>query len=266
MTPVAAPRLVATDLDGTLLRSDGTLSDRTREVLATLDERGVPVVIVTGRPMRWLTDLRPVVGHHGLAIVSNGAAVYDVAADRAHDVRGIEVAVGLEIARRIEEDLPGATFAVETEAGISIAPGFVEVEQIPEGSLVGSTGELWTAPALKLLVRHPDADHERLRDRVVRAVGDLATPTWSMEGLVEISATGVTKASALATLAERLDVTVADTVAFGDMPNDVPMLRWAGTSYAVANAHPDALEAADHRAPANDDDGVATVLADLFGV
>jgi len=263
---VAEPRLVATDLDGTLLRSDGTLSERSRDVLAALDERGVPVVIVTGRPMRWLTDLRPVVGRHGLAIVSNGAAVYDVAADRAHDVRGIEVSVGLELARRIEEGLPGATFAIETEAGISLAPGFVDAERVPEGSRVGSLDEVWTAPALKLLVRHPDADHERLRERVERAVGDLATTTWSMEGLVEISATGVTKASALATLADRLGVEVADTVAFGDMPNDVPMLRWAGTSYAVANAHPDALEAADHRAPANDDDGVAAVLAELYGV
>ena len=260
------PRLVATDLDGTLLRTDGSLSDRTREVLEALDGRGVPVVIVTGRPMRWLGDLRPVVGHHGLAIVSNGAAVYDVAADEARDVRGIEVAAGLELARRIEEGLPGATFAVETVAGISVAPGFVDGDRVPPGSRVGSLDELWTAPALKLLVRHPEADHDRLREGVVQAVGDLATPTWSMEGLVEISATGVTKASALAALATELGVGAEDTVAFGDMPNDVPMLRWAGTSYAVANAHPDAVAAAGHRAPANDDDGVAEVLAGLFGL
>ncbi len=258
------PRLVATDLDGTLLRGDGTLSARTREVLAALDALGVPVVIVTGRPMRWLTDLRPVVGRHGLAIVSNGAAVYDVAADRAHDVRGIAVDVGLDLARRIGERLPGATFAVETVEGIAIAPGFEDIDRVPPGARVGSLDELWTAPALKLLVRHPDADHGRLQEGVVEAVGDRATPTWSMRGLVEISATGVTKATALDALAERLGVDVADTVAFGDMPNDVAMLRWAGRSWAVANAHPDAAAAATHRAPANDDDGVATVLADLF--
>jgi len=261
---MSTPRLVATDLDGTLLRSDGSLSERSRDVLATLDGRGVPVVIVTGRPMRWLADLRPVVGQHGLAIVSNGAAVYDVAADEARDVRGIEVAVGRELGRRIEERLPGATFAVETVAGLSIAPGFADVDREPPGSRVGSPDELWGAPALKLLVRHPDAAHDRLHERVVDAVGELATPTWSMEGLVEISATGVTKASALAALADELGVGAGDTVAFGDMPNDVPMLRWAGTSYAVANAHPDAAAAADHGAPANDDDGVADVLARLF--
>ena len=260
------PRLVATDLDGTLLRTDGSLSGRSREVLAALDDRGVPVVIVTGRPMRWLEDLRPVVGRHGLAIVSNGAAVYDVAAREARDIRGIEAAAGLELAERIREQLPGATFAVETVAGISLAPGFVDIERIPEGSRVGSLDELWTDPALKLLVRHPDADHERLRRAVVEAVGELATPTWSMPGLVEISAAGVTKATALAALAGGLGVTAAQTVAFGDMPNDVPMLRWAGTSYAVANAHDETLDAADRRAPANDDDGVATVLAELFAL
>ena len=221
-------------------------------------------MIVTGRPMRWLADLLPVVGHHGLAVVSNGAAVYDVARGEATEVRGIEAAVGLELARRIQDQLSGATFAVESVSGIALAPGFVDIERIPEGSRVGALDELWTAPALKLLVRHPDADHERLRRAVDEAVGDLATPTWSMEGLVEISAAGVTKASALAAIAERLGVTAADTVAFGDMPNDVPMLRWAGTSYAVANAHADALAAADREAPANDDDGVAVVLGELF--
>jgi hydroxymethylpyrimidine pyrophosphatase-like HAD family hydrolase len=261
---VALPRLVATDLDGTLLRTDGSLSDRTRDVLATLDTRGVPVVIVTGRPMRWLADLLPVVGEHGLAIVSNGAALYDVAAGEARDVRGIEAAAGLELAQRIRAVLPGATFAIESVTGIALAPGFVDVERVPAGSRVGSLDELWTGPALKLLVRHPGADHDQLRRGVEEAVGDLATPTWSMPGLVEISAAGVTKATALAALAEELGVEAAEVIAFGDMPNDVPMLTWAGQAYAVANAHPEAQAAAGQLAPANDDDGVASVLAGLF--
>ena len=260
------PRLVATDLDGTLLRSDGTLSDLTRDVLADLDERGVPVVIVTGRPMRWLHDLLPVVGHHGLAVVSNGAAVYDVARGEATDVRGIEPAVGLDLVERIRAEAPGATFAVESVDGIAQDPDFLEPEPVRAGSLIAPPTDIWATSGLKLLVRHPGLEGAALRAAVERAVGDLATPTWSMDGLVEISAAGVTKASALAALAERLGVAAADTVAFGDMPNDVPMLRWAGTSYAVANAHADALAAADREAPANDDDGVAVVLGELFGL
>ncbi len=90
------------------------------------------------------------------------------------------------------------------------------------------------------------------------------SPTWTVDGLVEISAVGVTKATALARIADELGVAAADVVAFGDMPNDLPMLRWAGTSYAMANGHPDLLAAADHVAPTNDEDGVARVLAGLF--
>jgi hydroxymethylpyrimidine pyrophosphatase-like HAD family hydrolase len=99
---------------------------------------------------------------------------------------------------------------------------------------------------------------------VVDAVGALATPTWTVDGLMEISGRGVTKGGALAELCGRLGVGSHEVVAFGDMPNDLPMLRWAGTSYAVANAHPDVTAAATHVAPANYDDGVAVVLAGIF--
>ena len=98
------------------------------------------------------------------------------------------------------------------------------------------------------------------------AVGDAATVTWSMPGLVEISARGVTKAAALAEVCDDLGMASADVVAFGDMPNDLPMLTWAGTSYAVANAHPTVLAAADHVAPSHDADGVARTLARLVPI
>ena len=93
------------------------------------------------------------------------------------------------------------------------------------------------------------------------------TTTWSSVGtLVEISAAGVTKATTLASLAAELGVGPQDVIAFGDMPNDLPLLEWAGTSYAMANAHPSVIELADHTAPHNDDDGVATVLDRVFGL
>ena len=100
---------------------------------------------------------------------------------------------------------------------------------------------------------------------MLEAVGDLATATWTVDGLMEISAAGVTKGVALARLCALRGVDPDDVIAFGDMPNDLPMLAWAGTSYAVANAHPSVRQAADHVAPANDDDGVASVLSELFG-
>ncbi|HEX6149160.1 HAD family hydrolase [Nocardioides sp.] len=266
---MSAPRLVATDLDGTLVRDDGSVSATTRAVLAALDEREVPVVIVTARPIRWMDDLWPIVGRHGLAIVSNGAAVVEVREDAAHtvrDVRGIEVEAGLALVDAIREAAPEAAFAVECVSGLVRDPAYVETESFPAGSPVGDLGELWAEPALKLLVKHDAPDPDDFRRRVAEAVGEQAVATWTVDGLVEISATGVTKATALARVAEELGVAPEDAVAFGDMPNDLPMLTWAGTSYAMANGHPDVREAADHVAPANDDDGVAQVLAGLFNL
>ena len=115
---MSAPRLVATDLDGTLVRSDNTVSAYTQQVLAELDERDVPVVFVTGRPLRWAEDVFDHVGRHGLAVISNGALVWDVAGDRPVALRGIEPDVGLEVAELIRAAVPGSAFAIETLAGI----------------------------------------------------------------------------------------------------------------------------------------------------
>ena len=260
------PRLVATDLDGTLVRTDGTVSDLTRRVLAELDERDVPVVLVTARPLRWMEDLWPMVGRHGFAIVSNGAIWYDVAAGRVRDLRGIEVEAGLRLCAAIERAVPDAGFAVETLSGIAMDARFVDHHGSPPDSPVGALADIWTEPAVKLLVQHEGDDPEEFRQRVIEAVGESATPTWSGDHLMEISAVGVTKAATLARLAEELGVAAADAVAFGDMPNDIAMLEWAGTSYAVANADPSVTDISDHVAPSNDDDGVARVLIDTFGL
>jgi hydroxymethylpyrimidine pyrophosphatase-like HAD family hydrolase len=122
-----------------------------------------------------------------------------------------------------------------------------------------------TRPCAKLLALHPRMDADELHAVVHELVGHLVTATHSSRrGLIEISAQGVTKATALATLAAQHEIKPAEAIAFGDMPNDLPMLIWAGTSYAVANAHPQVLATADHVTAANDDDGVARVLDSLF--
>jgi len=264
---VSLPRLVATDLDGTLVRSDGTVSPYTHDVIAELDERGVPVVFVTGRPLRWAEEVFSYVGAHGLAVVSNGALVWDVAKGEVDLVREMPVDVGIETARLIREAVPGSAFAVETMDGISLEPGFLERHRVPDGSRRGELDEVFDAPALKLLARHEELTAQDFWDRALAAVGELAVITWSStSALLEISAAGVTKASTLALLCERLGVAPAEVIAFGDMPNDLPMLEWAGQSWAMADAHPTVLDAADHVAPGNDDDGVATVLAGVFGL
>ena len=259
------PRLVATDLDGTLVRTDGTVSPYTHDVIATLDESGVPVVFVTGRPLRWAEEVFKYVGDHGLAVVSNGALVWDVARDRVDLTRPIPVDVGVAACAAIREAVPGSAFAVETLEGIALEEGFLERHPVPDGSRRGSIDRVFDEPALKVLARHEELAPREFWDRAEAAVAGEVVVTWSStSALLELSARGVTKASTLALLCERLGVRREDVLAFGDMPNDIPMLAWAGTSYAMANADPAVIDVADHLAPANDDDGVATVLVGLF--
>lgn len=265
MTPALRPSLVATDLDGTLLHSDGTVTERTRAVLTALDALGVPVVFTTGRPIRWMETLWADVGGHGLAICSNGGIVYDVAKREVRTLWPVPRATGLEIAQVLREGIPGTMFALEHAEGWVSEPHFARhpddrVEQ-PRGELF----DVYRDDVVKILAKHGDLPPEEFWRRVEELVGHLVTTTWSSSfALVEISAAGVTKATTLATLAADLGIGPDEVIAFGDMPNDLPLLEWAGTSYAMANAHPTVLALAEHVAPPNDEDGVATVLTEVF--
>lgn len=264
---MSLPRLVATDLDGTLVRTDGTVSDYTREVLEELDRRGVPVVFVTGRPLRWAEEVFGYVGGYGLAVISNGALVWDVTRGEVRLDRSIPPEVGLEACRLIRAAVPGSAFAVETLHGIGVEPHFMERLELPEDSRRAPIEELFTEPVLKLLARHEELGPQEYWELAEEAIEGRLTITWSSTTtLLEISGADVTKASTLALLADELGVIAQDVVAFGDMPNDLAMLSWAGTSYAMKNAHPTVTEVADHVAPPNDEDGVARVLAGIFGL
>jgi hydroxymethylpyrimidine pyrophosphatase-like HAD family hydrolase len=264
-TRVSLPRLVATDLDGTLLDDDGRLTARTGDVLRRVQELGVRVVIVTARPLRWMDDLwAQVGGGRGIGIVSNGAITYDIDLREPLEVHGIAAAEGLGFVEAIRAAAPGTAFALECLGGFRHEPEYVEMHPSPPDVRVGGLASLWNEPAVKVLAQHLTLDPADFRVRVVDAVGDRATPTWTVDHLMEISAVDVTKGGALAALCHRLEIAPGEVVAFGDMPNDVPMLRWAGTSYAMANAHPDVIATATDLAPANHDDGVAVVLGRIF--
>jgi hydroxymethylpyrimidine pyrophosphatase-like HAD family hydrolase len=126
--------------------------------------------------------------------------------------------------------------------------------------------ELTAGDASKLLVRIVgEGDPEALYNEVERLAADAVTVTHSgFAGLVEVAAAGVTKASGLAWIAEHYGVDPAKIVAFGDMPNDASMLRWAGRGVVVAGAHPAAAAAADAVTVGNDADGVAVYLDALL--
>lgn len=261
------PRLIATDLDGTLLRSDGTVSARSVDALRAVADAGLETVLVTARPPRWIDDLAHVVGARGVALCGNGAFRYDVAERRVFGVRSIPRDVVTEVVRDLREQLPGTGFAAERYSGLAAESMFAAIHDHPEELVTTHAIELLTDAGVgKLLARNPHLDDEEFIVAVTEIVGERAVVAFSgAGGLAEVSAKGVTKAAALAGWCAELGIDAGEVWAFGDMPNDLPMLTWAGRSFAVANAHDDVLAAATDRAPANDDDGVAQVLEALLG-
>ncbi|MFF4169807.1 Cof-type HAD-IIB family hydrolase [Streptomyces sp. NPDC001744] len=266
-----APRLIATDLDGTLLRDDKTVSERTVAALASAERAGIEVFFVTGRPARWMDVVSAHVHGHGMAICANGAAVVDLHAGGAFlEVRPLERPVALDVVEALRAAAPGTSFAVELTTGIHYEPHYPPFFLDP-GATVATAEKLLfeeeagaAAPVLKLLAQHPDLDPDVFLAVARTAAGDLAAFTRSSPtALIEISALGVSKASTLALCCAERGIAAEEVVAFGDMPNDIEMLSWAGRSYAMGNAHPDVVTAATGRTAGNNEDGVAVVIEQL---
>ncbi|MET9821611.1 HAD family hydrolase [Streptomyces sp. NPDC006349] len=278
--PAAAtrPRLIATDLDGTLLRDDKSVSPRTVAALAAAEQGGIEVFFVTGRPARWMDVVSAHVHGHGLAICGNGAAVVDLhggpGAHRFVKVRELPRENALDAVRLLREAAPGTVYAVEQTYGFHQEPAYpklhVEVpdDLLPAEEILAPGGRAAAEPVLKILAFHPELDPDGFLTLARLAIGDRANVTRSSpSALLEISGPDVSKASTLALCCAERGISHEEVVAFGDMPNDVEMLTWAGQSYAMGNAHPDVIAAASGRTVANNDDGVAVViervLADL---
>jgi len=203
-------------------------------------------------------DLVDAIGDHGIAICSNGAYVYDVPARRVLSERPILADVVMEMVAGLRRAVPGIAFAVENADGFGREPSYADLHVSPPHSQVTDISDLLEPLPGKLLARAPHLGEEEFLRRVTEVVGESALVAFSgAGGLAEISAAGVTKAAVLADWTAERGIGPHQVWAFGDMPNDVAMLAWAGTSFAVSNAHAEVLDAADHVVRSNDDDGVA---------
>jgi Cof subfamily protein (haloacid dehalogenase superfamily) len=259
--------LVASDVDGTLLDPVDRVTPRTLAVLRRAAAAGVPLVLVTGRPPRWIPPVVAQIGVAGLAVCANGAVVYDAATDRVISARTLDPVTLADLAAVVAVVLPQAGLAVEL---VHPVPSFV-AEPSYRHAWVGSDheirprAELVTRPAVKMLVRDPRMRSEEIVAALAPAVGSAVDLTFSHPGgLVEIAAPGVTKAVGLAEVAAVVGVAAPDIVAFGDMPNDLEMLRWAGHGVAMGNAHPALKDVADEVTATNAEDGLALVLERWF--
>jgi len=273
--PAIPPRLIATDLDGTLLRDDKSVSPRTIAALAAAEEAGIEVFFVTGRPARWMDVVSDHVHGHGLAICGNGAAVVDLhggpGTHRFVKVRELARENARDTVLLLREAAPGTVFAVEQTYGFYQEPDYPKLHmEVPDAlapaeHLLASDAPGAGEPVLKILAYHPSLGPDAFLTLARLAIGDRANVTRSSpSALLEISGPGVSKASTLALCCAERGISHEEVVAFGDMPNDVEMLTWAGQSYAMGNAHPDAVAAASGRTVANNEDGVAVVIERLL--
>ncbi|MEU4036175.1 HAD family hydrolase [Streptomyces collinus] len=259
--------LIATDLDGTLLRADDTVSDRSRAALERVARAGARHLVVTGRPAPRVRPLLDVLGCTGLAVCGQGAQVYDAGADRMLwsvrlDRELAETALG-----KIEAEV-GQVYAAVDQDGVDgltlIEPGYLMPHPTLPAVRVDRRDDLWREPISKVLLRHQTLSDDELAQLARSAVGSLATVTMSGPGTVELQPCGVTKATGLALAADHLGLAADRALAFGDMPNDIPMFDWAGRGVAMANAHPELKAVADEVTTSNEDDGIAVVLERLF--
>jgi Cof subfamily protein (haloacid dehalogenase superfamily) len=267
---MAAPpayALIATDLDGTLLRGDDTVSDRSLAALARAVAAGARHLVVTGRPAPRVRPLLENLGCTGLAVCGQGAQVYDAGADRllwsvTLDRELAETALG-----KIEAETGPVYAAVDQDGadGLTlIEPGYLMPHPTLPAVRVGRRDDLWEEPISKVLLRHPELSDDELAATARAVVGSLATVTMSGPGTVELQPYGINKAAGLALAAEHLGLRPDRALAFGDMPNDIPMFDWAAHGVAMANAHPELKAVADEVTLSNEDDGIAVVLERLF--
>jgi hydroxymethylpyrimidine pyrophosphatase-like HAD family hydrolase len=196
-----------------------------------------------------------------MAICANGAMVWDLDTGTMLDSTPLAAELATRLVHGLREAIPGALFAVELEAGFGREAGWSDgLAAVPAGVLEADALELITGPVTKLLVRHPTMAFAEVAERARRVVGDDAVATWAACGWSRSRPAGVTKAFALERLCRRLGIAAAEVVAVGDMPNDLPMLDWAGLGVAVANADQAVLQAADEVIASQTEDGVARLL------
>ncbi|MGF1343788.1 HAD family hydrolase [Streptomyces flavovirens] len=260
-------KLVATDLDGTLLRDDHTVSPRTREALAAVTAAGAAHIVVTGRAVPWTKHILDDLGYDGLAVCGQGAQVYHAGEHRLLTSLTLDRRLAGVALAKIEAEVGPLALAASRDGldgEVLVGPGYRVQEGPLPALLVDDVAEMWTAPLNKIYIQHPELSDDALTEAARQAVGGLVDVVMAGPGVVEILPLGLSKATGLSLAARRLGLKAADTVAFGDMPNDIPMFGWARHGVAMANAHEELKAVADEVTASNEHDGIALLLENLL--
>ncbi|WP_421742430.1 HAD family hydrolase [Cellulomonas sp.] len=260
-------RLVALDVDGTLMSYDGTISDEVREAVLQVRDSGLHVVLATGRGVHSAAPVARELGlTEGWVVCSNGAvtARLDPAAENGYEIVRVVTFDPGPALRAIAMELPDALFAVE-----DLGLGFRVSADFPDGELSGdlevvSWEELTATPATRVVIRNPQGTPEEFHELVERVGLHEVEYAVGWSAWLDLTPGGVSKASALEEVRQHLGVQPHATVAIGDGGNDVQMLRWAARGVAMGHAPEAVRAAADEVTGTIDDDGALAVLRSLL--
>ncbi|WP_136517880.1 HAD family hydrolase [Cellulomonas telluris] len=256
-------RLVALDVDGTLMSYDGVLSAGVRAAVADLVAAGVHVVLATGRSTHSAVEVAQDLGlHEGWVVASNGAvtARLDPAAPDGYTVARAVTFDPAPALRAIALEIPDALFAVE-----DLGVGFRVSRPFPPGELTGEQRietfeELVGAPATRVIIRNPGGTPEEFHEIVERVGLHQVSYAVGWSAWLDLTPGGVSKGSALEEVRRDLAVEPFATLAIGDGENDLEMLRWAACGVAMGHAREVVRLAADEVTGTIDDDGAVPVL------
>ena len=260
-----AMKLIASDLDGTLFGADSLPSARTIAALEQAQAAGVVVVAATGRSHHSALPRLASANAVDWAVCSNGATIFDIAAQRVHTHFPIADAAVDTVIAAARAALPDIGVGWETAAGFGFDAAFRSQEPTIE-----EMGDAWVEPpapparrprhTLKLLLAHPELQRLDLLAELAPHLPEDVCAATSGATFVEVTGAGVDKAHTVGVLARELGIEAGDVVAFGDHNNDIAMLRWAGHGVAMGNAHPDVVAIADEQTASNIEHGVAAVV------
>lgn len=258
-------KLIATDLDGTLLDSFGHVSDINLQAIKNAKKCGILTIASTARSIRSTQAISLRSGLGPLAICQNGAAVYDVETKELLYHQPIEIINAISIISKLRTEMPGILFAIEKLENFIPEKGFFPAP-LP-GLTADPTDEILneiSEPVTKIICRHPAIPHRELKNRAYQQCHNFADITSAGADWVDFQATGISKATGLAFATKLLDIASDEVAAIGDNSNDVPMLEWVTVSAAPSNANAEAKLKASWIVPSNLDNGVAVFIEKII--
>jgi Cof subfamily protein (haloacid dehalogenase superfamily) len=260
-------KLIVCDLDGTLLTPEHRLGDYTRSVLARLRGQGVELMLASGRHFQDIRALSDQLGGKGCLISSNGAAVHDRQARLVHRTVIDAECVGFLIGDPAFSGIHINVYRSEDWLVERPEPYLLQYHQDSGfGYRITDLANLEPDDILKVFFFGEPAELKRLEELILERYGDRLSTTFSLPVTLEVMAQGVSKGAALARVAERLGVALAEIIAFGDGMNDREMLQLVGKGVRMANADPRLQEALPHLEEIgnNREESVARYLEELF--